>query len=186
MLDAILLLLAQAEAVTLAAEDAKPPVTAETADDGSCDEARQQGTDTRTITICAQRPQGYRLNPDVMAAKKMKRSGRSGTPRPPENFKQDTCATVGPMGCRGQGIIDIPTAVIAAAQMAARAAKGENVGEMFETDKQYSEYELYLIAKAQREAREEEELASKSRAKFKAQNAGTKRASVADEPQIQE
>ena len=186
MLDAILLLLAQAEAVTPAAEDPKPPVTAETADDGSCDQARQQGTDTRTITICSQRPQGYRLNPDVMAAKKMKRSGRSGAPRPPENFKQDTCATVGPMGCRGQGIIDIPTAVIAAAQMAARAAKGENVGEMFQTDKQYSEYELYLIAKAQREAREEEELAAKARAKLKTQNAGAKRASVADEPQAQD
>ena len=184
MLDAFLLLLAQAAAPP--EEAAKPPVTAEPADDESCEDAKQPGADTRTIVVCAQRPQGYRLNPDVMAAKKMKRSGRSGTPRPPENFKQDTCATVGPMGCRGQGIIDIPTAVIAAAQMAAKAAKGENVGEMFQTDKQYSEYELYLIAKAQREAREEEELASKSRAKFKAQNAGTKRASVADEPQIQE
>jgi hypothetical protein len=186
MLDAILLLLAQAEAVTPGGEEPKPPVTAETADERSCDVARQQGTDARTITICAQRPQGYRLNPDVMAAKKLKRAGRNGAPRPAENFKQDACATVGPMGCRGQGIIDIPTAVIAAAQMVAKAAKGEDVGKMFQTDKQYSEYELYLLAKAQREAREDEAVAAKARAKVKAQGAGAKRASVADEPQAQE
>ena len=181
MLDAILLLLAQAGAAPTAAEEPKPPITAETADDESCKDARQQGTDTRTITICAQRPQGYRLNPDVMAAKKIKRTGRGAAPRPPENFKQDACATVGPMGCRGQGIIDIPTAAIAAVQMIAKAAKGEDVGKMFQTDKQLSEYELYLLAKAQREAREEEEAAAKIRAEVKAKDAGRKPATVVDE-----
>lgn len=178
----LLLLLAQAAAAPTAAEEPGPPVTAETASDEDCDDARSQGTDTRTITICAQRPQGYRINPDVMAAKRVKRTGRGAAPKPSENFKQETCSTVGPMGCRGQGIIDIPSAAIAAAQMAARAIKGENVGEMFETDKQLSEYELYLLAKAQREAREEEEAAARVRAEVKAKDAAARPASVADEP----
>ena len=186
MLDAILLLLAQAEATP--PPPAAPPPTVETATDQSCEEATKQSADTRTITVCAQRPNGYRLNPDVMAAKKVKRSGRGAALKPHENFKQDECATVGPMGCRGQGVIDIPSAAIAAVQMVAKAVQGENVGEMFKTDKQLSEYELYLLAKAEREAREEEELAAKVRAearskdKAQATPAPTKPASVADDP----
>jgi hypothetical protein len=180
MLGAFLLLLAEIEAAP-----AEPPPSPETVTNEQCEDARQQSADTRTITVCAQRPNGYRLNPDVMAAKRTKRSGRGGGPRAPENFKRDECATVGPMGCRGQGVIDIPSAAIAAAQMVAKAAQGENVGEMFETDKQLSEYELYLLAKAEREAREDEEAAAKVRAEVKAkgQAAGAKHpASVADEP----
>lgn len=175
MLGAVLLLLAAA------AEPAKPPLTPETATDERCEDASRQGADTRTITICAQRPQGYRLNPDVMAAKRIKRTGRGAAPKPPENFKQDTCATVGPMGCRGQGVIDIPSAAIAAVQMVARAVQGESVGAMFQTDKQLSEYELYLLAKTQREAREEEEAAAKAKAQLKAEDQARRPASDADE-----
>jgi len=180
MLDALLLLLAQAAAD---AEAPKPPVTAETASNEHCDDARSQGADTRTITVCAQRPQGYRLNPDVMAAKRIKRTGRGAAPKGPENFKQNDCATVGPMGCRGQGVIDIPSAAIAAVQMVAKAVQGEDVGKMFQTDKNLSEYELYLLAKAEREAREEEEAAAKLRAEMHAKDAaaGRKPASVEDE-----
>lgn len=181
MLGAVLLLLAETAAAQ-PAEPPKPPASAETPTDESCDDARRQGADTRTITICAQRPQGYRLDPDVMAAKRIKRTGRGAAPRPPENFKQDSCATVGPMGCRGQGVIDIPSAAIAAAQMLARAARGEDVGAMFQTDKQLSEYELYLLAKAEREAREEEEAAAKAKAQLKAEDQAKRPASVADEP----
>ena len=162
---------------------AEAPATVESASDESCAEAERGSADTRTITVCAQRPQGYRLNPDVMAAKRIKRTGRGAAPKAPENFKQDSCATVGPMGCRGQGVIDIPSAAIAAVQMVAKAAKGENVGEMFQTDKTLSEYELYLLAKAEREAREEEEAAAKVRAQVKAKDeaANSRPASVADE-----
>jgi hypothetical protein len=162
MLSALLLLLAEAPAADAPA--AEPPVTAETATDEDCKDAARPDADTRTITVCAQRPNGYRLNPDVMAAKRLKRGGRGAAPRPGETFKQDDCATVGPMGCRGQGVIDIPTAAIAAVQMVAKAAKGENVGKMFQTDKQLGEYELYLLAKAEREAREAEAAADKVRA----------------------
>ena len=175
-----LLLLAEVAVASPPAEASATADTAATKDD--CADARQQGTDTRTITICAQRPQGYRLNPDVMAAKRIKRSGRGAGPKPPENFKQDTCSTVGPMGCRGQGVIDIPSAAIAAVQMVAKAVQGEDVGAMFQTDKELSEYELYLLAKAEREAREEEEAAAKVRAEVRAKDAAAKRASVAGEP----
>ena len=180
-----LLLLAEVAAQAPAAAPPAPPETeapATAASDEDCNDATQQGADTRTIVVCAQRPQGYRLNPDVMAAKRVKRSGRGAAPKPHENFKQDSCATVGPMGCRGQGVIDIPSAAIAAVQMVAKAVQGEDVGKMFQTDKELTEYELYLIAKAEREAREEEEAAAKVRAEVKAKDAAKKPVSVADEP----
>jgi hypothetical protein len=185
MLGAILLLLAQAEAVP--APPAELPATVETKSADSCEEAEKPNADTRAIIVCAQRPNGYRLNPDVMAAKRVKRGGRGASPKPHENFKQDECATVGPMGCRGQGVIDIPSAAIAAVQMVAKAVKGENVGAMFKTDNQLSEYELYLLAKADREGREEEVAASKVRAEARAKDQANatptpaKPVSVADE-----
>jgi hypothetical protein len=184
MMLAGLLLLAEAVVQAPAAPppETEAPLTVETASEQDCKYARQQGADTRTITVCAQRPQGYRLNPDVMAAKKIKRTGRGAAPKPSEDFKQDSCATVGPMGCRGQGAIDIPSAAIAAVQMVAKAVQGEDVSKMFQTDKQLTEYELYLLAKAEREAREQEEAAARVRAGVKARDKAAKPASVADEP----
>jgi hypothetical protein len=175
----LLLLLAEGEAAT--PPPPTPPVTAETATDETCEEATKPDADTRTITVCAQRPNGYRLNPDVMAAKRIKRTGRGAGPKPHENFKQDDCATVGPMGCRGGPAIDIPSAAIAAAQMVAKAVNGENVGEMFKTDKQLSEYELYLLAKAEREAREDEEAAARVRAEARAKDKAAKAKPPSDE-----
>ena len=181
MLGAMLLILAEAPA---AAEPSVPPPAATAAgpeaDDG-CDEAERGSGDTRTITVCAERPEGYRLNPDVMAAKKAKkRHGRGAAPKRPENFKHNDCATVGPMGCRGEGVIDVVSAALVAAQMAAKAAQGENVGKMFVTDPHPSEYQLYLMAKAEREAREAEEAAEKVRSAARA-GAARKPASVADD-----
>ena len=71
------------------------------ADDGCA--TPPASADHRQIVICAQRPQGYRLNPDVMEAKREIRSG--GPPRPPEYRTRDySCATVGPWGCFNAGI----------------------------------------------------------------------------------
>ena len=106
------------------------------------------------IVVCAQRPQSYRLNPDVMAAKKAMRDG--GGPKPPERFVNTDCTTIGPMGCRGQATINLIAAGLAAAKMADRLAKGESVASLFITDPHPSEYQLYLAAKSDREAREEE------------------------------
>ena len=155
-------------------------VAAEGGTDNRCADAERGSADGRTITVCAERPQGYRLDPDVMAAKKAKkRHGRGAAPKRPENFKHNDCATVGPMGCREGPVLDVVSAALVAAQIAAKAAKGENVGKMFVTDPHPSEYQLYLMAKAEREAREAEEAAEKVRAAARS-GSPRKPASVAD------
>ena len=106
--------------------------------------------DTREIVVCAERPQGYRLDPDVIEAKRERRSGRR---KPPERFVDKTCATIGPMGCRFEPGVNLVDAALTLATMVDRAAKGENVGRMFITDPQPDEYQLYLEAKRRREGR---------------------------------
>lgn len=111
-----------------------------------------------TIVICTQRPQGYRLNPDVMEAKREMHGGGppvrpgGGTPRP-------DCATVGPVPCVSAGI-NLLAAAVTAAQMAKRLATGQEVGSMFVTDPQPDEYHRYLMAKARREAEEAQKAAA--------------------------
>lgn len=121
-------------------------------------------TTSRTIVVCAQKPEGYRLDPDVMEARKEARN-HTGGPRPRETFKDNPCATVGPMGCRGNAGIDLVSAAAVLGQMAARASRGENVGEMFETEPQPSEYQLYVAAKKRREAKEAEAAAKAAKAR---------------------
>jgi hypothetical protein len=106
--------------------------------------------DTREIVVCAERPQGYRLDPDVIEAKREMRSGRR---KPPERFVDKTCATIGPMGCRFEPGVNLVDAALTLATMVDRVAKGENVGRMFITDPQPDEYQLYLEAKRRREGR---------------------------------
>jgi hypothetical protein len=102
------------------------------------------------IVICVERPEGYRIDPDIMDAEKgMKRKKL----KRPERYVDKSCANVGPMGCRGEPGINLLAAAVFAATAAKRAANGENVGEMFITDPQPDEYELYQEAKREREAR---------------------------------
>ena len=108
----------------------------------------------RSIVICAQRPNGYRLNPDVMEAKREKRKGEGGPPGRPSVAVQNPCS-IGPEPCQSAGI-NLVGAAITAVTMVERAAKGEDVGEMFITDPHPSEYQLYEMAKRRREAREAE------------------------------
>jgi hypothetical protein len=124
------------------------------------------GADSRTIIVCAEKPQGYRIDPDVIKARR-EAHNRAARPKPAETMKENTCATVGPMGCRGGGI-DVVSAGLVAAQMLARAAKGENVGQMFVTNPQQSEYELYQQARKDREAKDAEAAAAKVRAAARA------------------
>lgn len=110
---------------------------------------------SRDIVVCAERPNGYRLDPDVLAAKRAKKKGESIRPRNPhESYADHNCATIGPMGCRGQVTVDAITAAAVVAQMAARLSKGQPIGPMFQTQPTESEYQLYLDAKRQREADE--------------------------------
>jgi hypothetical protein len=60
--------------------------------------------------------------------------------------------------------INLIAAAATAAEMAERLSKGQEIGSMFVTDPQPSEYQLYKEAKAKREA-EEAEKAAKAKAK---------------------
>ena len=118
---------------------------------------------TGQIVVCAPKPQGYRIDPDVLAARRLKKKGDPGQPRNPhETFVDRSCANVGPMGCRGGPVIDIMTAAATAATMVDKAVKGENVGKTFVTDPQKNEYELYLAANAEREAKEAQAAAKRA------------------------
>ena len=149
-----MLWLAQATSVEPASPAASPqPATATAERDCS---SPTSTANSRDIVICAERPQGYRLNPDVMEARREVRSG--GRPTRPGSTQVDRCA-VGPRDCQSAGI-NLVAAAITAATMVERAVTGTNVGEMFVTDPHPSEYQLYVMAKKRREAREAEAAAT--------------------------
>jgi len=104
------------------------------------------------IIVCAPKPEGYRIDPDLMKAERTMKANKKL--KRPERFADKSCATVGPMGCRDGGGINLMAAALTAAEMARRAINGENVGEMFITDPQPDEYQLYLAYKREREAKE--------------------------------
>jgi hypothetical protein len=107
------------------------------------------------IVICAIKPDGYRIDPDVKEARRLKKENDAGRPRNPhESYADNSCATVGPMGCRGGPTIDFLAVALTAAQMAERLSKGQEVGSMFVTDPHPSEYQLYKEAKKRREEKE--------------------------------
>jgi hypothetical protein len=113
--------------------------------------------DQREIVVCAQRPQGYRNDPDVLRARKSYREHLR--PKPPERFVDTTCRSVGPMGCGPPAGINLIGAALTAAELAQRLAAGKEIGSMFVTDPNPSEYQLYQMAKAEREAREAQKAA---------------------------
>jgi len=138
-----------------------PQATPSTSGPPPAETCPQPNADGTAIVICTQRPQGYRLNPDVMEAKRaMKNNSRpvrpNGVPRP-------DCATVGPEPCVNAGI-NLLAAAATAAEMAARLGKGQEIGSMFVTDPHPDEYHVYLMAKARREA-EEADQAAQAKAK---------------------
>ena len=129
------------------------------------------------IVVCGERPQGYRLDPDVMEASRGKRGG--GRLKRPERYRDTSCASVGPAGCIGAGAgINLIGAALTAAEMAARLAKGQPIGGMFVTDPQPTEYQLYVEAKRARDAREAEAAVT---AKVAAKAAAAKAATGAEE-----
>jgi hypothetical protein len=112
------------------------------------------------IIVCALKPHGYRIDPDVLAARRMKKKGDPGTPKNPhESYADQSCATVGPMGCRGGAGFNVVGAAMAAASMIDKAVKGENVGQTLVTDPSQNEYKLYQEAKRERETKEAQKAA---------------------------
>jgi hypothetical protein len=157
-----------------------PPAKASVANPREDCSPSSPAADQRSIVICAQRPNGYRLNPDVMEAKREKRKGDGGPPGRPSIAVQTPCS-VGPQPCQSAGI-NLIGAGITAVTMVERAAKGENVGDMFVTDPHPSEYQLYVMAKKRREAREAEEKAE-AQAKARAAASHAPANSVDQQPQ---
>lgn len=133
----------------------KPPRSAATS--APCSTPPPVDEDKGEVFVCAPRPEGYRIDTDVLKASKQHRNRVK--PKRPERLADTSCASVGPHGCPTQGV-DLVNAAVVLATMAQKAVKGENVGEMFITDRQLTEYELYKIAKAEREAREAEQAAT--------------------------
>lgn len=114
--------------------------------------------DSRQIVVCAIRPEGYRLNPDVLEAKRAMKSG--GRPVRRGNVPSgNECRTVGPMGCRGAPTVNLLAVAATAGQISERLAKGQEIKSVFETTPSPSEYQLYLEAKKEREARQADKAA---------------------------
>ena len=108
------------------------------------------------IVVCAPKPEGYRIDPDVLAAKKMKREAMRGRPQTLQEKMQDTsCSVVGPAGCLfAQPGINLLGALTTMSEMADRLSKGQEIGSMFVTEPELTEYQYYQVAKKEREDKE--------------------------------
>jgi hypothetical protein len=145
----------------------KPPAPPPAPNERDCSQANKN-PDARVIVVCGPKPQGYRLNPDVLEARREMKSG--GRPKSQEQrMQQPNGCVVGPAGCQYAGI-NLLGAALTAAQMAERAAKGQPIGSMFQTDPHPSEYQLYIEAKKRREAKEAAAAAKAAQAKAEAQS----------------
>ena len=115
--------------------------------------------DKDEIVVCAEKQEGYRINTDVLEASRgAKRRGQRPKIVDHTTRAPTLCEHIG--GCRALEQIDLIGTALTAAQLAARAAQGESVGSILRTRPEMSEYELYLEAKRQREAKEAEVVAA--------------------------
>jgi len=99
----------------------------------------------------------------VLAARRAKKEALAGRPKPPENYKDHGCAVVGSAPCMDAPMISLLGAVATAAEMGQRLARGEEIGSMFVTDPQATEYQLYQQAKKLRQEKEAEAAAVKAK-----------------------
>jgi hypothetical protein len=134
-----------------AAPVTKPPAAAPKTAERECAPQPQPGSD-REIVVCAVKPNGYRLDPDLVEARREKKQGDAGRPHNPhESYAVHDCATVGPMGCRGGQAFNVLAAAATAVEIANRLSKGQEIGSLFVVDPHQSEYQLYQAAKKRRE-----------------------------------
>ena len=148
-----LLMLADGAAYGPVAPAPKKPAAKVVAEDG-CADAQSSGN-SREIVICAQRPNGYRIDPDLMEARKEKREANAGRLKTPGEKARISNCGVGPQPCGTPGI-NILAAALTAVEMAKRVAQGKEIGSMFLTTPEPTEYQLYVQAKHRREQREAE------------------------------
>ena len=120
----------------------------------------------KEIVVCAVKPEGYRLPPDIVEARRLKKEGVTVRPRSPhESFADHSCANVGPMGCRGTPTLNMLAVAAVAAEISKRMAKGQEIGSLFETQKSSTDYQYYQMAKKNRQEREDAALAKAAKAK---------------------
>lgn len=187
-LNLALVLLAQASTASPPAQgNAYGPVAAAPSNpapvphDQSQRECAPQNKDPRSnaIVVCAVKPDGYRLPPDIVEARRLKKEGVTIRPRNPhETFADHSCAHVGPMGCRGAPTLDMLAVAATAAEISKRMAKGQEIGSIFQTEKSSTDYQYYQMAKKERE--EKEAAAAAKAAKAKALAATKAQAAPAD------
>jgi hypothetical protein len=128
--------------------------------------APQPKPGSNEIVVCAVKPQGYRLPPDVVEARRLKKQGEAGRAHNPhETYADHSCANLGPMGCRGGPTIDLIAIAATAAEISKRLANGQEIGSIFETTPHPSDYQFYQEAKREREAKEAETAAKAAKAK---------------------
>ena len=143
---------------------------------------RAPDPDSKDIVVCAPKIEGYRIDPDILAAKKAHRDAMAGRPRGPERFRDRSCVVVGPAPCIGAPVgMNLMAVAAVVTAIGQRLAKGQPVGDIFVTEPQMSEYQYYLAAKKAREAKEAE--AAAKAAKAAAQAAAAAKADPSKTPQ---
>lgn len=116
--------------------------------------------DSGAVVVCVVKPNGYRIDPDLLAAKKAKKKEQAGGPRPPERYAE-VVGPVGPQyGCIGVQCVNLVGLALTAAQIAEKLAKGETVGSVMKTQPEgSSEYQYYQQARQEREQKQAEKAA---------------------------
>jgi hypothetical protein len=113
---------------------------------------QDQAHGSNEIVVCAVKPNGYRLDPDLVEARREKKQGDAGRPHNPhESYAVHDCASIGPMGCRGGAGFNVLAAASTVIAAANRLAKGQEIASLFTVDPHQSEYQLYQAAKKRRE-----------------------------------
>jgi len=156
-----------AEAAAAPSYGPSPPPKPVSAAKKPADDCAPQSGNTKdsAIVICAVKPDGYRLPPDIVEARRLKKKGDAGRPHNPhETYADTSCASVGPMGCTGTPSINFLAVAAVAAEISQRLAKGQEVGSIFKTTPHASEYQYYLEAKKTREEKEADAAAKKVQA----------------------
>lgn len=149
--------------VAAAASTPRPPPSDQT--QREC-EPQNKDPNANEIVVCTVKPDGYRLPEDIVEAKKLKKEGVTIRPHNPhETFADHSCANVGPMGCRGAPTLDMLAVAATAANISKRLAEGKEVGSVFETEKSSTDYQYYVEAKKEREAKDAAAASKAARAK---------------------
>jgi hypothetical protein len=110
------------------------------------------------IVVCAPKVQPYRIDPDILAGKKAYRhSRRSAQATPPYRGRDRSCAVVGPAGCIAAAAgVNLLATIAVIGEIGERLSKGQEIGSIFKTTPEMDEYQYYLAAKKEREAKEAE------------------------------